>query len=489
MLCCDWKTEYYVEGNVEARGQTMERTKLIAARLRRHWTIAQAAEHLRVGVNTVIRWEKGQRRPFAYNVQRICEVYQAAAWELDLENAHHPDAPEVPANIEEQEAAADALKALVRDDLSLRLLKIVWRWPRSNTRYGELQAHIIQKTEDYTTVNQKNDHSINRRDALRLLALLPIEMCGLSALGPVLKYPAEEILTHCAAGITACWYLRQGKELALASSAVTSYIPTLKSITTSSSASQRTAAADLLVQCFLLKSYLAHHVDGSNEAIYYAQQAEKYGEMVGNTTHQILALRTLASVHDYANHNKLALQVAEKAQYLLEHAQGIYIPKLVHSYVYAGIATYQAHNGRKEQAFTTLNKAHSTFFSQAVDEQVPIWVNHSHANLLLNDGMTHFHLGSQKEALKAFAQIQNLEQDAIGRIEVLVDEVMSEVNRDDKARDMEWCINHWTKGIEGAKALQSEQRFQEALLAYAAMRAAWPGEKAIKDLRELIVHW
>jgi hypothetical protein len=103
--------------------------------------------------------------------------------------------------------------------------------------------------------------------------------------------------------------------------------------------------------------------------------------------------------------------------------------------------------------------------------------------------MAHFHLGLQKEALDAFVQIHNLEQDAIGRIELLMDEVMSEVNRDDKARDMEWCINHWTKGIEGAKALQSEQRFQEALLAYNVMRAAWPGEKAIKDLRELIVHW
>ena len=468
----------------------MERAKLIAARLQRHWTVAQAAEHLQVGVNTVIRWEKGQRKPFAYNVQRICEVFQAAAWELGLEESCCPDVPATPANVEEQEAAADALKALVRDELSLRLLKIIWRWPRSNTRYSELQAHLVQKTEDYTIVNQKNDHSINRRNALRLLALLPIEMCGLSALGPVLKYPAEDILTHCAAGITACWYLRKGKELALASSAVASYIPTLKSIAASSSASQRTAAADLLVQCLLLKSTLAGHVEGSNEAIAYAQQAEKYGEMAGNTMHQILALRTLASIHDYANRNELALQVAEKAQYLLEHAQGIYIPKLVHSYVYAGIATYQAHNGRKEQAFTALNKAHLTFFSQAVDEQVPIWVDHSNANLLLNDGMTHLHLGMQKDALDAFTQMDDLPvKTELIRYESFLYQVIAEVNRDDTPRDMEWCINLWKQGISGAITLQSERRFNEAILAYNAMRGAWPGEKAIKDLRELIVHW
>ena len=228
-----------------------------------------------------------------------------------------------------------------------------------------------------------------------------------------LNIQSGEILAQCAAGITACWYLRPGKELALASSAVTSYIPTLKSIATEST-SQGKTAADLLVQCLLLKSYLARHVEGSNEAIYYAQQAEKYGEIAGNTLHRVLSLRTLASAHDYANRRELALQVAEKAQYLLEHAQGAPIPKMVYSYVYAGIATYQAHNGRKEQAFTALNKAHSTFFLQTVDEQVPIWVNHSHANLLLNDGMTHFHLGFQMKPSKPLCRYKVLSKMLLG---------------------------------------------------------------------------
>jgi tetratricopeptide (TPR) repeat protein len=198
----------------------------------------------------------------------------------------------------------------------------------------------------------------------------------------------------------------------------------------------------------------------------------------------------LASMYNYANHHEQALQVAEKAQYLLERAQGISIPKLVHSYLYAGIAIYQAHNGRKEQAFAALNKAHSTFFSQAVDEHVPIWVQHSHANLLLSDGMTYLHLGLQKDALDAFTQMDGLPaKSELIRYESFLQQVIAEVNRDDKPRDMEWCIDLWRQGISGAITLQSERRFNEAVLAYTAMRGAWPGEKAIKDLRELIVHW
>lgn len=36
------------------------------------------------------------------------------------------------------------------------------------------------------------------------------------------------VIKQCSAGVVACWHLRKGKELALASSTVSTYIPTLK---------------------------------------------------------------------------------------------------------------------------------------------------------------------------------------------------------------------------------------------------------------------
>jgi len=191
--------------------------------------------------------------------------------------------------------------------------------------------------------------------------------------------------------------------------------------------------------------------------------------------------------YHYAKQSEQALRAAEQTKYLLEYARGTPVPKLVHSYVYAGLAAYQAHNGQKQQALTSLGKAHTTFHQQSADERVSIWIAHNQANMLTNDAMTHFYLGSQKEALDSFAQSLEIQTGESRRVETWIDQVLAEVHRDDKARDMDWCIERWTRGIEGAKALQSKELFNEAIQVYTAMGAAWPGEKRIKQLHELIV--
>lgn len=63
------------------------------------------------------------------------------------------------------------------------------------------------------------------------------------------------------------------------------------------------------------------------------------------------------------------------------------------------------------------------------------------------------------------------------------------MSRDDQARDMDRAIALWTQGIEGAKAMQSNKHYTDALVAYTAMKAAWPGESRIKELREYTTHW
>ncbi len=263
---------------------------------------------------------------------------------------------------------------------------------------------------------------------------------------------------------------------------------------------QRKAAADLVAQCFLLKAPLAWALATPNDSVSYAQQAETYGEQAGSLLLRILALRTQAASHYYANHWIPALQVAEKAKFLLEERDKRDrqkqqsaslqpaeepLPQLVHSYVYAGLATYQARNGRKEDALLALKKAHTTFS----DEQAPIWIDHNQANLVVNDGMAHYHLGLHQSAIDSFTQMSAIPtRSEANYVEALIGQVMAEVSRDDQPRDMQWCIDCWTQGIQRAKALQSQQRINEAIQAYTAMCAAWPGEKQVKNLREYIVH-
>jgi len=339
--------------------------------------------------------------------------------------------------------------------------------------------------------NSVNDDSISRRDAIRRLASLPIEYCGLSLFMPVFLRPIDEILVQCAAGITACWYLRRGKDLAFSFDAVSRYIPTLQEITATGSTTQCKDAADLLAQCFLLKSTLAKHITNNNDAITYAQQAEVYATASGNVMLEIVALRKQDAAYYYADHWDQSLQAAEKAKHRLETTR-VPLPPLLYSYVYAGLASSRACVGQKQDALSSLKKAHVAFFErqQSTDEMPPVWIDHSVENLVLNDGMTHLYLGKYQEAFDSFGQVADryASSEAM-RIEALINQVMTEVSREDKPRNMETCIDLWIPGTQGAIALQSEQWFNEVRMAYTAMRAAWPSEPRIKRLREYIVHW
>src|SRR5262249_9600872 len=156
----------------------------------------------------------------------------------------------------------DSLAMLRQQNLALTFNKLVARWPRRNLRYQDLQALLMQATEDHKKMHVNPDHLITRRDAVHFLALLPLEIAGLSARGAPAKQPPEETLTQCAAGITGCWYMTRGDkvfpgyiirstDLTAASDIIDTYIPTLKDIAALSSTQSGKAATDLLVQCFL----------------------------------------------------------------------------------------------------------------------------------------------------------------------------------------------------------------------------------------------
>ena len=475
---------------VTHKGQKgMKRTALVTARIRRHWTQTQAAVRIGVDMKTLSRWERGSATPRAYHIEKLCEVYGATMYELGLTN-ESPVSTLSMFRSPMAESAEDASTTIIRQDLTLRFMCILLSWPTHSLHYRELQAQVVQATGEITLMNKEIDQ-INRREALRRMALLPIEMYGLSALGAVLTSPFEEVLTQCAAGITACWFLRKGKELKLAFHTIASYVPTLQAIMLETHSTRiRKAAAELLVQCMTLQATLARHVEGSNMAIVYAQQAVRYSEQTDSLLMRVLALRTLAADYAFVQQWNAALTTGEKAQFLMQRAElSSPLPPLVSSFVYSGLACYQAHQQQKEAALISLGKAQETFFAQSNEEVFPIWIDHNQANLLNNTGQAQRSLGSHQVALDAWMQTKSISMDDAGRVEVLFHEMMTEVERDDRPRDMEWCVDMWIRGIEQVKQVQSEQHYADAMAAYTALRVAWPTEQRIKDLREYTAHW
>ncbi|HEU5377867.1 MAG TPA: helix-turn-helix transcriptional regulator [Ktedonobacteraceae bacterium] len=483
-----------------------ERMQLIAARHACHFSQDEVAAQLGVSKVTVHRWEKAGDVPQPLHLRNLCGLFGKSAHELGF-----PEPP--PEQIEdasvtqtstgsyhEAEGEENALAAFRQQHLTSRLMAQVWNWLPGDARYQKLQWIILSELEGNAMSND-----ISRRDALRFLALVPMDMLGLSPFGAVFKRPFsyEDILKHCAAGVVACWKLRKEKELAFADLSVSAYIPTLQEMLKTAIPVQRKAAAELLAQCFLLKAPLAWHLATVSSSVGYAQQAENYSIIADNLLLQIVALKMQAAALYYANQWGEALRTTEKAKCLLEgrdsrdrqkHASVAQsttepIPPLAQSYLYAGLAIYQASSGYKQEALLSLQKAHSAFFAQT--ETPPIWIDHSLGNLLLHDGSTHLHLGLYKEALDSFGQIETQYarngQHMSCLIEATFEQVMTETSRDDQPRSMDRCIDLWLQGINGAKELRSQQRFTEAINAYTAMRAAWPGEKRVKELREQLV--
>ncbi len=205
----------------------MERERLKEARYHKGWSQEQLAEYIGVTRNTVSRWEQGLSRPYPIHKQKICTLFQMQAATLDLEEPQI-SIDQLLSSFDETTALVDSTLILVRkQNLAGCFIKIVTSWPRRDSAYHELQTLIRQATEEYTNMNILPDYPVTRRNALHFLALLPIEIFGLSSLKATLKSSPEEMLTHCAAGITACEYLSNGNDLSTAFLIVSAYLPTL----------------------------------------------------------------------------------------------------------------------------------------------------------------------------------------------------------------------------------------------------------------------
>ncbi len=472
----------------EREDDDMERLLLVAARARKHWTLKEAADRVGVNVNTLLRWEKNLATPHAYNIQRLCEVYEVPSWELGLDQ-----------DIVGTRAVSDAtsintvVMATMKYDLTMHLFTIV----SDQRTYQEIQYQVRQTLEDYDAMNRGNEaYRIKRREALQRLATWPFAgSLYLSTPEIDVRRPTDEIVAKCAASIAACWELSKStdeSDLAMAFQAVSAYIPSLNAIARDSS-QYRHAATNLLAQCYLFKTVLGWHLESLDRATEYAQQAMQYGEETDDLPLQITIHTQLSWIYYYAKRQKRSLEEIQRAAYLLKHSSTPMPPGLQSS-VQSTLAIRQAMHGQRQQALTSLRVAHERFFISNTADSRFIYVDYDRPSLVLEDGMTYAHLGLYQEALDSFAQIVDPETLSSKmpvaervRVEALNNQALALLKSPQK--NMEQAIKVWTAGIQEATKLQSSQRFNEAVTIYEIMEAVWPGEKRIEELRELTAHW
>jgi tetratricopeptide (TPR) repeat protein len=438
---------------------------------------------------TVQRWEQNRTTPQPYHLERLCKLFGQTAAALGL-------AEERPVVVSDTTEREDTLRneqilSLIGSDLTLRLVAVAFGPFRG---YQVLQNAMIRIIEEDRAMNE---HSITRREALRRVVMLPLLTLKLdvSALPAQLQRPPEEVIAQCAAGITACWELSKGSDendLHLAFKGVSAYLPTLKTIVRDF-APYRKQAASLAGQCASLKCLLGWHLQGLKEAIAYGEEGIAYGEEAEDIPLVLGTLTRLAWAHYYNKQSKQALRVISQAIPHLKE-QKVPLPSHVVSNVYGTIAVMQAING--QQGTEALRRATDHFFAQGATEDRFVYgvMECSHADLILKNGIAHYQQGLYEQAQDSLKQLIDPETLSTkfplperSRIEGI--NIMTLASLKAREKDMEQSISLWKAGISGAIKLRSEQRFDEALLAYEIIEGVWPGERRIKELRELTSHW
>lgn len=454
-----------------------KRSRLIAARGCKGWSLENAAEHIGVSVNTLNKWELGKAAPYAYNVAKLCEVYGSSTEELGLEIDI----------VETSDTNLQNMQGFIDKDLSTQLQLITC----STQSYLELQSAIIQEIQATSETEQRT------REAIRRLATFPL------ILNTGSRRPTKEVLLHCAAGIIACGYLSDGsdaKDMRLAFSALNAYLVAITNIIRTKPSK---IATDLAAQCLQLKQRLAYHIESTLTALIYAEQAAQYAVSSDNRATQVMALRELASVYEWPlpgmqpdQRRKKALDATTQAVALLKN-QGKPVSSLIQFWLFTGHAKFQGLNRLKQETLTSLNKAQEAFVASVNDDPIPGFELNK-GNLIRQRGIAYAYLGDQPRALETFASIIDLNDENVGpripmkrrlHVGTLSEAMFASLKVPNAQKDKELSLRLFKAELNAAKRIQSETYFSEAEVAYQIMQAVWADDPMMRDLGDLLVHW
>lgn len=469
--------------------------QLIAARENEHLSQAEAAERVNVDLATYQRWELGKRRPQPQNMRSLYEIfgillkYEETQKDIQKQSCETPLAGGF---VVEDTAEIHELQAALATDMISRLWSLaLMKHPTCSEKYFIIQQAI--KEFDSMNTENKNYH-ITRRGVLRSLATLPLTTLGLAIPGTTIQAAQYgSVLEHCAASLEPCWELRSSSDandLALAFRCASNYLSVLQTIMQDSS-TYRAEALDLATRYAIVKTRLGWHCVGPAETIPYAKEAVELSRKTGDISLQLSACSKLAWTYFYLKRDRLAFNTMQETEALLTHythspnAQPLH-PSILGG-TYSTLALVQAKNGQAPDI--ALGKALET----NPDESYAFMTS-TRSQLLMEASLTYCYAGNQVQAMK-FLEMQvdpetlmpRLAQMPTTRVEAIDTMALSSLKTKD--RDIEKVIHFWTAGIEGAKALKSEERFNESIANYELMAVVWPDEPRIVNLRDYLVHW
>jgi len=491
------------------------------------------------GVNPamVSCWEMGKKKPSPFYQERLCKIYGMSAEALGLldpsvsslanqlsqlqtgstwynARAYFPliasvavteerAQPLLPRQVEPENQEARELEALHPSTVTVnpadsmihpqsllaRVMMLVYLRQYQTASCDILQKAIDQEIEERIPLkhpNTNDDTQLSRRDALVILAGLPLSLLLKSPQEPTAPLFAEEFLPQCAASITACWHLMRGNQLAVVDEVLSAYLPMLTTLATYPSRYQKPAAY-LATQGYRINGILALHRNNLKEREVYCQQAVQYSEIAEDSSLLVSALISLASTFYYNKHPIMAAQIYQRALTYLHH-----ISPLLLARVYIELAVVCAQQKQQQEALRYMRLAQEMYPEYPESDPSFLYAEFSPSSMILEEGLTHLALTLHypdgeypRQAWNTFARIEKLEAKFLIPERIRLEIINHQANTALALKDLDAFCYQLEQGVIGANRLGSEKRRQEAIEVYREARGLWPNESRIKGLADL----
>lgn len=332
---------------------------------------------------------------------------------------------------------------------------------------------------------------LSRRSALLVIAAMPSGLLGLLQRSKA-SFIEEEFLPACAASLTACWYLLNGREFASVERILSRFMPLLFQWAHAPSTYQKSAAC-LASQGDLLLSLVASHrlqlhqrVAACEEAVIYARGAEdhllliKALTMLGNALYD--QERYVGMLHAY-----------QEAKYLSDQASET-LPRILLCKVLMGLAHAHAQQSQAKEALDTITRARAIFPTEI--EELPSYLSADDGlfSLILFEGWVRLDLGKQdankgyfEQAAQALAAVESLPETMLIPERIRIEIANRRAQAAMAQGDLDAFLAHTLQSTEGLQVIQSEKRRQEVVSNYREARKKWPNERQIGELADVLL--
>lgn len=369
-------------------------------------------------------------------------------------------------------------------DLLYRIIKEICYWTGREGFQYTLQMTIDRLIKESNTMEQQHrpaEGLLSRRNALMIIASLPLALLVKIQTGSMTPSILEEFLSQCTASMAICWYLLKGTEFYLVESLLSRYLPELEKLAYQPSRYQKSIAS-LAAQGHFLSATLTLHQNNLLARETHCKQAIQLSQLAEDVNLYVTALKWLAVTYYYAKHPFKALQIYQEIEPFIDH-----VSPLLRGSVYIKMAGTYAQCGRDQDALRCIRVAQESFPEHPEQDPCFLYADCGHQTLPIWEGLTYLDLGQPGEARSALERVERLPATIIiserGRVEAITHLAEAAI----ALGDQELFCAHMEIGVSRAKILGSEKRYNEAFEVYKQAKRLWRNEPRVKDLQDLFV--